>query len=364
VVTAVGARHVVFARRLLAAAVGDGLRPRHALSRTVGHPTSGAGCSLIDPVRPNWSDRKLKTCEQLVQHTSQPPLAEQIGLTTPGQRVNPGNAGRWPRPGGTGAAEARMSGFTLITGGARGIGAATARAAAAAGRPVVVNFRERADAAEALVGELTAAGARATAIRADVGVEADVVRLFDEAERWGGAVRGLVNSAGVGGGHARVDAFDAGTLIELMRVNVVGTMLCCREAARRMSTEHGGRGGAVVNVSSMAGTIGGRPGSSAYAASKAAVDSFTVGFAKEVASAGIRVNAVRPGVTLTDMTERVRADEALRRTVAASIPMGRVAEAEEIAAPIVWLLSDEASFIAGCLLDASGGGFVIGASTS
>jgi len=256
-----------------------------------------------------------------------------------------------------------MSGTVLITGGGRGIGAATARGAARAGHAVVVNYRERADAADALVAEIEGAGGRAKAVQADVGVEADVVRLFEQAVRWGGPVGSLVNSAGVGGQHARVDAFDAAVLGELMRVNVVGTMLCCREAARHMSTAHGGVGGAVVNVSSMAGTIGGRPGNSAYAASKAAVDSFTRGFAKEVGTEGIRVNAVRPGVTLTDMTAQVRADAALRAAVASTIPLGRVAEAEEIAAPILWLLSDAASFISGCMLDASGGGFVVGAAT-
>ena len=200
-------------------------------------------------------------------------------------------------------------------------------------------------------------------MRADVSVESDVVRLFEEAVAWAGALDALVNCAGVSGRHSRVEDFDAAVLDVLMRVNVVGTMLCCREAARRMSTDLGGAGGAIVNVSSMAGTIGGRPGNSAYAASKAAVDSFTKGFAKEVGSVGIRVNVVRPGVTITDMTAAVRDDPAMRARVSATIPLGRVAAAEEIAAPILWLLSKEASFISGCMLDASGGGFLIGAPT-
>ena len=185
--------------------------------------------------------------------------------------------------------------------------------------------------------------------------------MFDQAVERLGPLTALVNSAGVSG-HSRVVDFDAGSLETLMRVNVIGTMLCCREAGRRMSTARGGAGGAVVNISSMAATIGGRPGSAHYAASKAAVDVFTVGFAKEVANQGIRVNAVRPGATLTDMTASLR-DADLAGKVAATIPMNRIAEAAEVAAPVLWLLSPEASFVSGCRLDVSGGGFVIGAST-
>ncbi|MEO1105521.1 MAG: SDR family oxidoreductase, partial [Pseudomonadota bacterium] len=169
---------------------------------------------------------------------------------------------------------------------------------------------------------------------------------------------------GINAGHRRVVDFEAGVLAHLMAVNIVGTMVCCREAARRMSTANGGAGGAIVNVSSMAGTIGGRPGASAYAASKAAVDAFTVGFAKEVATEGIRVNALRPGVTITDMTAAVRDNAEVRASIEATIAMNRTADPIEMAAPIVWLLSDEASFVSGARLDVSGGGFVIGASTS
>ena len=161
-----------------------------------------------------------------------------------------------------------------------------------------------------------------------------------------------------------VSDLDKATLDLLMNVNVIGTMLCCREASRRMSTTKGGLGGAVVNVSSMAGTIGGRPGNSAYAASKAAVDAFTVGFAKEVGTQGIRVNAVRPGVTITDMTSSVRDNIEIRKNIESTIAMKRTANVNEMAAPIMWLLSNDASFISGCRLDASGGGFIIGASTS
>jgi NAD(P)-dependent dehydrogenase (short-subunit alcohol dehydrogenase family) len=255
-----------------------------------------------------------------------------------------------------------VAGNILITGGSRGIGAATARLAAARGYGVAVNYLARADAAEALVGEIAAAGGTAAAFQGDVSQEADVVRLFAQVEQDLGPLVALVNSAGINGGKSRVADFTADQLDRLMAVNVVGTMLCCREAVRRLSTGRGGPGGAIVNVSSMAATIGGRPGSSHYAASKAAVDAFTVGLAKEVAAEGIRVNAVRPGVTLTDMTDPLRHDATLRSEVAATIAMNRVATAEEIAAPILWLLSDEASFVSGCCVNASGGGFVIGSS--
>ncbi|HET6522662.1 MAG TPA: SDR family oxidoreductase [Geminicoccaceae bacterium] len=255
-----------------------------------------------------------------------------------------------------------MAGVVLVTGGARGIGRATALLAAEAGFAVAVHYRERADEAGAVGAEIERAGGRAAAVRGDVAEGADVERLFAEAEAALGPLTALVNSAGIGV-HSRAADFEADALTRLMAVNVVGTMLCCREAVRRMSTALGGRGGAIVNVSSMAATIGGRPGASAYAASKAAVDAFTVGLAREVAAEGIRVNAVRPGVTLTDMTDALRRDPDLRARVEASIPMRRAAEAREIAEAIVWLLSDRASFVSGARIDVSGGGFVIGQAT-
>jgi len=248
----------------------------------------------------------------------------------------------------------------LVTGGASGIGAATARLAAASGYDVAINYRSRAAQATALADEIVGQGGRATAIAADVAREAEIVRLFDETERTLGPVHALVNNAGSSGGTLRVADLDAGELDRLFATNVVGLMLCCREAARRMSTRRGGAGGAIVNVSSMAATIGGRAGKSHYAASKAAVDVFTVGFAKEVAADGIRVNVVRPGVTRTDMTTEMLATPERRADIAATIPMRRAGEADEIARPILWLLSDEASFITGARLDASGGGFIVG----
>ena len=174
-----------------------------------------------------------------------------------------------------------------------------------------------------------------------------------------GPITHLVNSAGIGL-NSRVADLDGAALDELFSVNTVGLMLCCREAARRMSTKRGGKGGVVVNVSSMAGTIGGRPGASAYAASKAAVDSFTMGFAKDVALEGIRAVSLRPGMIETEMTEKTLADRETRQAIESTIAMGRVGRAEEVANAIVWLLSDEASFISGVTLDASGGGFVFG----
>ncbi len=218
-----------------------------------------------------------------------------------------------------------MTGALLITGGGRGIGAAGA------------------------------------AFAADVAEEAEVVALFDAAEARLGALTALVNSAGLSPGASRVADFEAAPLQRLMAVNVVGTMLCCREAVRRMARSRGGAGGAIVNLSSMAAVTGGRAGGSHYAASKAAVDAFTLGLAKEVAGEGIRVNSVRPSMVRSDMTEARLADAAAHARMAAAVAMNRIAGAEEIAAPIVWLLSAAASFVSGACLDTAGGGFVIGA---
>lgn len=254
-----------------------------------------------------------------------------------------------------------MAKVLLVTGGARGIGASTALLAARQGYAVAVNYRERQDAAEAVVRDIEADGGRALAVRADVGREDEVVRMFEEVDRHLGPLTHLVNSAGINGGpETRVANLDGATLERLMATNVVGAMLCCREAVRRMSSDAGGDGGVIVNVSSMAATTGGRNGRTAYAASKGALDSFTIGLAREVAKEGIRANVLRPGMTMTDMTARVRDDPARRAKVAATIAMNRVAEADEMARPILFLLSDDASFISGACLDASGGGFVFG----
>ncbi len=251
-----------------------------------------------------------------------------------------------------------MTKVLLITGGASGIGAETARRAGARGYKVAINYRSRDSQARAVVADIEAKGGRAIALPGDMAREADIVRLFEETERALGSITHLVNSAGISA-RARVDEYDAAMLANLLATNVTGLMLCCREAARRMSTRHGGKGGAIVNVSSMAATLGGRPGSSAYAASKGAVDAFTKGFAREVAAEGIRVNSMRPGMVLTEMTEARLKEQAFRSHIETSIPMRRVGQSHEIADAILWLLSDEASFITGAMLDAAGGGYTI-----
>lgn len=246
----------------------------------------------------------------------------------------------------------------LITGGASGIGAETARRAAKRGYSIAVNYRSRDAQAKQLVSDIEAAGGTAIALPADMASETDIVRLFEETERALGPITHLVNNAGISL-RARVDEYDAAILDRLFATNTIGLMLCCREAARRMSTRHGGKGGAIVNVSSMASTLGGRLGSSAYAATKGAVDAFTKGFAREAAAEGIRVNVIRPGMVMTEMTEGSLADTAFRARIEASIPMHRVGESHEIAETILWLLSDEASFVTGAMVDAAGGGYII-----
>ena len=198
------------------------------------------------------------------------------------------------------------------------------------------------------------------AVQADVASQEQVEAMFREVDAFG-PLAALVNSAGITvAAQTKVADLEQVSLERMLAVNVIGTMLCCREAVRRMSTRFGGEGGAIVNVSSMAAAIGGRPGRTAYAASKGAIDSFTIGFAREVGREGIRVNVLRPGMTMTDMTDAVRRDPDLRARTAATIAMNRCAEPEEMAQPILWLLSEQASFISGALLDGSGGGFMIG----
>ena len=251
-----------------------------------------------------------------------------------------------------------MSGVLLITGGASGIGAETARRAAKKGYKVAINYRSRDAQAMGVAADIAAQDGEAIAVPGDMANETDIVRMFKETEKAFGPVTHLVNSAGISR-QMRVDEYDGKMLAQLFATNVTGLMLCCREAARRMSTKHGGKGGAIVNVSSMAATLGGRQGSSAYAATKGAVDSFTKGFAREVAAEGIRVNSIRPGMVLSEMTEGRLKDPDFRSRIETSIPMHRVGETPEIADAILWLLSDEASFITGAMLDAAGGGYMI-----
>jgi NAD(P)-dependent dehydrogenase (short-subunit alcohol dehydrogenase family) len=251
-----------------------------------------------------------------------------------------------------------MTKVLLITGGASGIGAETARRAASRGYSIAINYRTRDAEAKKVVADVQAKGAKAIAIKADMASEADIVKMFEETTKALGPITQLLNSAGISK-QMRVDSYDAAVLANLFATNVTGLMLCCREAAKRMSTKHGGKGGAIVNVSSMAATLGGRGGSSAYAATKGAVDSFTKGFAREVAAEGIRVNSLRPGMVLTEMTEGRLKDPTFKAGIESSIPMRRVGKSHEIADAALWLLSDEAAFITGSMLDAAGGGYMI-----
>ena len=242
----------------------------------------------------------------------------------------------------------------LITGASRGIGAATARLAAARGYGVCVNYRSARDRAEAVVRDIVAAGGRAVVVQADVALEADVARLFETCDRELGPLTALVNNAAVLETQMRVDLIDRPRLERVFGTNVFGAFACAREAVKRMSTHHGGHGGAIVNVSSVAARTG-SPGEYVdYAATKAALDAMTIGLASEVAHEGIRVNSVRPGFIYTEMHasggEPGRVDR-----VKSAIPMRRGGDAEEVARAILWLLSDEASFTTGSVLDVSGG---------
>jgi NAD(P)-dependent dehydrogenase (short-subunit alcohol dehydrogenase family) len=242
----------------------------------------------------------------------------------------------------------------LVTGGSRGIGAATARLAAQRGYTVCLTYRQNHVAAEAIVTDITATGGCALALAADVSVEREVIRLFEYIDAHLGPVSALVNNAGILEQQMRVDHMDAARLQRIFTTNIVGPFLCAREAVRRMSTTYGGPGGAIVNVSSGAAR-GGAPGEYVdYAASKGAIDTFTIGLAKEVATEGIRVNAVRPGVIYTEIHASGGEPQRVDR-VKALVPMQRGGQVEEVAHAIVWLLSDEASYITGACLDVSGG---------
>ena len=244
-------------------------------------------------------------------------------------------------------------GVVVVTGGGRGIGAATARLAAARGWHVCVNFRNDARAAEGVVAAIADAGGHGFAVQGDISQEADVLRLFERAAA-AGTVTSLVNNAGILERQTRLDDMEAARFERVFAINITGAFLCAREAVRRMSTRHGGRGGAIVNVSSMASRLGSPGEYIDYAASKGAIDTLTIGLSKEVADEGIRVNAVRPGVIRTDIHasggEPGRVDR-----VKSMVPMKRGGEPEEVANAIVWLLSEESSYCTGTFIDVSGG---------
>ncbi len=246
-----------------------------------------------------------------------------------------------------------MDGVVVITGGGRGIGAATAVAAARAGHDVVVNYRSDAASAAAVVAAVEGEGRRALAVAGDVAVEADVVGLFRRAADLG-SVTAVVNNAGILHQQARLDTFTADRLQEVTAVNVVGAFLVAREAVRALSTAHGGPGGALVNVSSAASYLGSPNEFIDYAATKGAMDTMTIGLAREVATEGVRVNAVRPGLIHTEI--HASSGEAGRvERLAPNVPMQRGGSAEEVADVICWLLSDAASYVTGALINVSGG---------
>lgn len=248
---------------------------------------------------------------------------------------------------------AKMSEVVIVTGSSRGIGAATARLLGARGASVVVNYRTEAAAAEAVASDVRAAGGRAHVVGGDMGEEADVIRLFEETDRVFGRVTGLVNNAGVSGSKPhRIEDLNFDSMMRMLRVNIAGVLICTREAVKRMSTAHGGSGGAIVNVSSM-GALTGMPSQFVeYAASKAGCDAATIGSAAELARQGIRVNGVRPGVIDTDIL--AAAGYADPKKLGPKLAMGRVGTPVELAEAIVWLLSDKASYVSSAIVDVPG----------
>ncbi len=246
-----------------------------------------------------------------------------------------------------------MDSVAIVTGGSRGIGRATSLAAAKRGYKVVVGSASNKSAADEVVAKIEASNGKAVAVKCDVGVEADILRLFKEADGFG-KLGALVNNAGVIDKTARLDEMSAARLMRMMNINIVGSILCAREAVKRMSTSHGGAGGVIVNISSIAATLG-SPGLYVdYAASKGAIDTFTVGLAREVSAEGIRVNAIRPGLIDTDIHASGGEPDRAHR-LAHTVPMKRIGTADEIANAVVWLMSDEASYVTGTIFDVSGG---------
>lgn len=242
----------------------------------------------------------------------------------------------------------------LVTGSGRGIGAATTLLAASRGYDVCINYVSHRSEAEALAGRIETAGGQAIAVQADVSVEADVIRLFETAGEKLGRISVLVNNAGVLGPYGPLDRLDAAALTNVVGVNLIGTVLCSREAVRRMSRRLGGDGGVIVNVSSVAARLGGAHEWLAYAASKGAVDTFTLGLAREVAGEGIRVNAVSPGLIATLRHSEAGLEDRLQR-LSAAVPMRRAGTPEEVAEAILWLASDRSLFTVGANITIAGG---------
>jgi NAD(P)-dependent dehydrogenase (short-subunit alcohol dehydrogenase family) len=247
-----------------------------------------------------------------------------------------------------------MNKVLLVTGGSRGIGAATAVLAARQGWAVVVNYSARGDEAQAVVDRIVTEGGRAMALRADVADEAQVLALFEQIDRQWGRLSGLVNNAGVVDVAARLDQMTWARWRRMFDINVLGSLLCAREAVRRMSTRHGGQGGSIVNISSAAARLGSPAQYLDYAAAKGAIDTMTIGLAKEVGAEGIRVNAVRPGLIETEIHASGGLPDRVR-DLAHQVPMQRGGQAEEVAQAVVWLLSDAASYTTMALMDVTGG---------
>lgn len=247
-----------------------------------------------------------------------------------------------------------MQEVALVTGASRGIGAATARTLARDGYAVAVNYTQNEVSAGQLVREISDGGGRAHAFRADVAVEAEVLALFDQVERVLGPITVLVNNGGITGGFSRLDELRADVLAQVFAVNVFGAFICAREAVRRMSTRHGGRGGCIVNVSSRAAQLGSPGEWIHYAASKGALDTLTAGLAKEVALEGIRVNTVAPGLIETDLHASAGCPDRVER-MAPGIPMGRAGSPQEVADCISWLVSSAATYVTGAIIPVAGG---------
>jgi NAD(P)-dependent dehydrogenase (short-subunit alcohol dehydrogenase family) len=247
-----------------------------------------------------------------------------------------------------------MSGVALITGSGRGIGAATAKLAAQRGYAVCVNYLKNGERAAEVVDGIRAAGGKAIMVKADTANEQEVIELFNRVDTELGPITALVNNAGITGKAGRLDMYDAQALRRVFDVNVIGTMLCSQQAVKRMSTKNGGKGGAIVNLSSLAAQIGGGNQWIPYAAAKGAINSFTVGLAKEVAAEGIRVNAIAPGLIQTEIHAEAGVGDRLQKMMP-QVPMGRIGTAEECAEAILWLMSGEAAYMIGSVLTLSGG---------